>query len=410
MDPNSDPGQTDATVPILHEDSVHQVTLLAQRLRESMGGDLDDDAIFAVAEATGAPVEYVRLAIQSLPEERSTTLRDRVKSSFLAFSHDVRRYVVAGILGTIVGLLFTMTRTFGDPSGLVGTVAILLICGMVWNSSISRSAKTAAISGGISAAIAFFMVTLFSFIFGLLPRVPTNGPAAGFILLFIPVGVVAGFLAFQGGGALRKTLGLKDPVKERHALLQQLLDIQDRLRSDEKFVTFLSLDIVGSTQIKTENDPLAVEFTFNEYHKYIESLSAKYSGRLHSTAGDGAIVAFDDPKSAFIAAKAVLAGMFEFNTFRNRTNKPIALRGGLHTGSVLAPGQDVASVNFAHVIDIAAHLQKVSPLGCLAVSETTATLLPGGKGSVGSESVEAQSVRALVWRPRSRVVPTAASL
>lgn len=390
---------------VLHEDSVHEVALLAQRLKESMGGDFDDDAILAVAEATGAPVEYVRMAIQTLPQEKSSTLRDRARAAFLAFNQDVRRFVLAGTLGTFIGLLFSLTRTFGDPSGLVGTVAILMICGLVWNSAISKDGKTAAIAGGIGASVAFFMVTLFSLILGMLPQVPTNGPAAGFILLFMPIGFVGGMIAFYGGGSLRKILGLKDPVKERHALLQQLLEIQDRLRSDEKFVTFLSLDIVGSTRIKAESDPLAVEFTFNEYHKFVEVVATKYAGRIHSTAGDGVTVAFDDPKSAFAGAKAILAGMNEFNAFRNKTSKPIELRGGLHTGSVLAPGQDIASVNFAHVIDIAAHLQKVSPIGCLAVSEMTATYLPGGKSSVGTEPLETQDVKGLVWRPRSRAIP-----
>lgn len=405
MDLQIEPVET--SNPILHHDVGQEVVLLAKRLRESLGGDLDDDAILAVAEATGAPVDFVRLAVQSLPQERTLTLLERIKSSFLAFDQDFRRYVVACVLGTVSGLLITLSQIYGDPSGLVGTVAILLICSMVWNCVVTRSPKAASIAGGIGSVVTFFMVTFFTFLFGLLPGFPNDGPASGFILLFLPVGLIGGLAAHFGGGSLRKLLGLKDPVKERHALLQQLLDIQDKLKSDEKFVTFLSLDIVGSTQIKGENDPLSVEFTFNEYHKFVESLSSRYSGRLHSTAGDGVTVAFDDPKNAFGAARAVLAGMFEFNSFRNRTKKAIELRGGLHTGSVLAPGQDITSVNFAHVIDIAAHLQKVSPVGCLAVSEMTATYLPGGKTSVGTEPVEAQNVRGLIWRPRNRILPTA---
>lgn len=406
MDPQSEQVNPEASKPVIHDDSIQEVVDLARRLRDSLGGDLDDDAIHAVAEATGAPIEYVRLAVQSLPVEKTTTPLERLKSSFLAFDHDLRRYVMAGVLGCVYGILASFSRASSDLKSLAGTLAIFVIFGMVWNSIVARSTKSSSISGAIASSVAFFSVSLFSTLISLLPGVQPSGPSPGFLLLFMPVGFFSGLSAFYVGGWLRKILGLKDPVKERQALLQQLLDIQDKLKSDEKFVTFLSLDIVGSTMIKAENDPIFVEFTFNEYHKYVASVASKFSGRIHSTAGDGVTVAFDDPKNAFAASKAIMAGMFEFNSYKNKTTKPIELRGGLHTGSVLAPGQDVTSVNFAHVIDIAAHMQKAAPNGCLGVSDTTATYIPGGRESVGTEVLETQNVRGVVWRPRSRIEPS----
>lgn len=380
--------------------------MLARRIRESTGS-LDDSAILAVAEATGAPVDYVRLAVHSLPEEKSATPFDRVKSSFLAFNHNMRRYVMAGVMATVIGLLLSVVRLFGDESGLIGSLAILVMIGGLWNSGVSRNAGTAAVSGGIVAGLGFLMVTAFTFLFGLFPAVPSTGPQAGFLLLFLPAGLLGGLIAYGVGVFARRKLGLKDPAKERQELLHQLLEIQDRLRSDEKFVTFLSVDIVGSTRMKSESDPISIEFTFNEYHKFVESVAFRHGGRVHSTAGDGVTVAFEDPKQAYAGARALLAGLFEFNAFRNRIGKPIELRAGLHTGSVLAPGQDIKSVNFAHVIDIAAHMQKVAPVGCLAVSDATATYLPGGRSSVGEESIEAQDVRGTIWRPKSKVAPQA---
>jgi class 3 adenylate cyclase len=392
---------------VLSDDSIKEVVLLARRLRESAGGELDDSAILAVAEATGAPADYVRLAIQSLPEERSATPLQQVKASFLAFDHDIRRYVMGAVLATVIGLLLTLSSLFGDASGLSGTLAIFGILAAVWNCAVSRTLRAAVFAGAIASGLAFLMTTLFTFLFGLLPRVPSIGPDPGFVLLFLPMGAVGGALAYWTGGFVRKMLGLRDPAKERQDLLHQLLEIQNRLKSDERFVTFLSVDIVGSTRIKGESDPLSVEFTFNEYHKFVESLAFRHGGRVHSTAGDGVTVAFDDPKNAYAAGRALLAGLFEFNAFRNKLGRPIELRGGLHTGSVLAPGQDIKSVNFAHVIDVAAHMQKVSPVGCLVVSETTATYLPGGKTSISDETVETQDVKGFVWRPRSHVPPSA---
>jgi class 3 adenylate cyclase len=391
----------------LSDDSIQEVVMLARRLKESIGADLDDTAILAVAEATGAPVDYVRLAIQSIPEEKSDTPLDKIKSAFLAFDHDLRRYVMGGVLALTIGLLLTLMNVLRDTSGLAGTLAILGMFAAVWNCAVSRNLKAAVFAGAIVGGLGFLMVTLFTLLIGLLPTIPSNGPAPGFVLLFLPVGAIGGALAYGMGGWVRKKLGLRDPARERQELLTQLLEIQDRLKSDEKFVTFLSVDMVGSTRVKGENDPLSVEFTFNEYHKFVEALAFKHGGRVHSTAGDGVTVAFDDPKQAFACGRSLMAGLFEFNAFRNKLNKPIELRGGLHTGSVLAPGMDIKSVNFAHVIDIAAHMQKVCPIGCLAVSDATATYIPGGKVSIGEELVEAQDMRGVVWRPRSRVAPSA---
>ena len=392
----------------LSDDSIQEVVMLARRIRQSTGGELDDSAILAVAEATGAPVGYVRLAVRSLPEERTGTPLDKARSAFFAFDTTTRRYAMAGVLATFIGLLLTLAHSLGDVSGFSGTLAIIGIVGAAWNCAVARNARTAAAAGAFAAGLAFLMMTLFTFLLGMLPAVPSSGPIPGFILLFIPAGALVGLGAYGVVSWVRSKLGLKDPAKERHELLGQLLEIQDRLRSDEKFVTFLSTDIVGSTRIKAESDPLSVEFTFNEYHKFVEAVAYKHGGRVHSTAGDGVTVVFDEPKRAFAAGRALMAGLFEFNAFRNRLTKPIELRAGLHTGSVLAPGQDIKSVNFAHVIDIAAHLQKACPIGCLAVSDTTAFYLPGGKDSVGTEFIEAQDVKGVVWRPKSHVPPSAA--
>ena len=63
--------------------------------------------------------------------------------------------------------------------------------------------------------------------------------------------------------------------------------------------------------------------------------------------------------------------------------------------------RDVTSVNFAHVIDIAAHLQKVCPVGGIVVSQDSAIHIPGGPAIIGPEKVEADGVHGYVWRPKT---------
>jgi class 3 adenylate cyclase len=404
----------------LSEDGVQQMLLLAERLRESSGGVLDDAAILAVSEATGAPPEYVRLAIKLRPAEKEG-LGDRVRSAFLTLEPDTRRYVVATGTATALGLVEGLSRYFqiiadktagtANPIGssqvqLFGVLAILLITAALYNAATGKDTKIAAFSGALFGGLA---CTVFVIMCTFL-QVPNT--ASYWLVPLAGLGALGGLFIHRIVDAYRGKLGLNDPVRERQELLKQLVDIQDKLRSGEQAITFLSVDIVGSTRMKQMSDPLSVEFTFTEYHKFVEMIARRYGGRVHSTAGDGITMAFDSPGQGFGAARTIQTGIIELNTFRNKIGVPIVLRCGIHTGKVMAPdATDVTTINFAEVIDISAHLQKVCPAGGIAVSDTTAAILPGGPDSVGTQRVQTDSGNSgYVWLPKSALRAAAASL
>lgn len=396
----------------LNDESVQEMLELAERLRESHGGELDDSAIQAVAEATGTPIDYVRLAVRVLPERRKLSLVHRVRTLFLTLEPDVRRYVAAATIAANVGLLEVLKVSTTDPTGFLGILQLIGLSFALWNVSVSRDARTAAIAGATSGGVYFAAKSLFAFI-GIAFGMEVHGDQAAMLLLpWTLGGAIASVVLHNFVARFHTKLGIKDPVQERQELLRQLVDLQAKLRSGEQMLSFLSADIVGSTRMKEQADPLSVEFTFNEYHQFVEMIARRYGGRVHSTAGDGITCAFDHPQQAFGAGRTIQAGLVELNTFRNKIGIPIQLRVGVHAGSVNAPSRDdIKSVNFAHVIDIAAHLQKVCPVGGVAVSEPAAGMLPGGADSVGAECVEASGVRARVWVPRqaSRLPGAAAS-
>ena len=78
------------------DDSVEQMLILAERLRESNGGELDESAILAVAEATGAPVEYVRLAVKLRSEKEKRSFVANLRSQYRTLEPHTRRYVLSG--------------------------------------------------------------------------------------------------------------------------------------------------------------------------------------------------------------------------------------------------------------------------------------------------------------------------
>jgi len=388
----------------LSEEEIQQMIVLAGRLREQSGGELDDDAIIAVSEATGAPVDYIRLAMRSVPERmQKRSFMEQVKNSFLAFEPDTRRLVAAGVLGLGAGFAqFWSGALFKGDGGFFTVLMLILLGAGIYNATVSRNLRTAILAGGLLSIGTNLTAGLFNLLDNLLTPVAARGiQPEDFIASLILCSLLggAGFMFFQ---KYRKQLGFSDPAADRHALLSQLLEIQTKLRQDEKYVSFISVDLVGSTKIKTENDDLAVEFTLNEYHKFIESVVAKHGGKIHSTAGDGVTCVFDEAPAAISAGKAMQAGLFEFNAFRNKLKDPVSMRAAVHTGNVLAPGRESTAVNFAHVIDVAAHLQKLAEPGTLAVSAATAMHV-GGLNTIGTERITAEDIEAAIWRPTMRL-------
>lgn len=387
----------------LTDDGVQQMIELAERLRVANGGELDDSAVFAVAEATGAPVEYVRLALRLRRSQEKETVSRRLRTNFLSLEPEVKRYVAAGGAAIAIALLASLeafTRSFqgfraGEAWPIFGMLKLIAITLGIYNICVSRETKTAIITGAITGGLMFALYGVLSFVLNLRPVEPM-------LLFFWTVfGAIGGAGAHAIVGRYRKQLGLKDPVKERQELLRQLVQLQDKLRSGEQIATFVSVDIVGSTKMKAGSDSLSVEFTFNEYHQFVDMVSRRHGGRVHSTAGDGVTMVFDHPQQAFSASKFLQAGMIELNTFRNKIGTPIVLRCGIHTGTVMAPDAgDIKTLNFAHVIDIAAHMQKLCPPGGIAVSESAAMHLPGGPAAIGSQRIDAQGVPGIVWAPK----------
>ncbi|MFZ4507806.1 MAG: adenylate/guanylate cyclase domain-containing protein [Fimbriimonas sp.] len=393
---------TDHQSASMTEDGVTQMLLLAERLREANGGTLDEAAISAVAEATGTSTEVVRVAVRLGPANRKRSKLEQIRAEYLALDPFVRSMVFSGVMGAVTALGYALQAKFGDVTyGLFGIVSLGAFALGLFNVAMSKDAKSSSFSGAVLGGLFFVCLALFSLVL--------RPPLLIYPAILIPCvfgGALVGFLLHGLGSRFRDAVGLKDPAKERQDLLKQLVDLQDKLRSGEQSITFLSVDIVGSTRMKTMADPLSVEFTFTEYHRFVETITQKHGGRVHSTAGDGVTAAFDHPQQAFAAARNIQTGIIELNTYRNKIGQPIVLRCGVHTGKVVTPqAGDITSVNFAHVIDISAHIQKQAPAGGIAVSDASAVHIQGGLQAIGTERIETDDVKGTIWVPRRMAVP-----
>lgn len=181
-------------------------------------------------------------------------------------------------------------------------------------------------------------------------------------------------LAHAGAIIEEKSLrALRLQREEPSALLAEIVKLQWLLTPQSHNTCVMVVDAARSAEMKAGSDPLAVEYSFREYQKLIERLATENGGRIHNTAGDGAIVAFTACQDALRVAKLIQTEMGPFNAKVNKLSMPFRLRIGLHQGSVAG---DLDKVQFTAVIDIAAHVQGAAPIGGIAVTESVTADLP----------------------------------
>lgn len=150
-------------------------------------------------------------------------------------------------------------------------------------------------------------------------------------------------------------------------LMGELIDLEGRLAGFQSTVAVMVVDVVGSTKMKSEVDPLVAEWTYRAYQEFVATTCEPFGGSVHATAGDGTILAFADPNSAFLAAQVLLRKLDpEFNAQKNRMQTPFQVRIGLHIGESQG---ELKEVQFTRLIDVAAHIEAKAPVGGIAASD-----------------------------------------
>lgn len=182
------------------------------------------------------------------------------------------------------------------------------------------------------------------------------------VLTVVLVGTFTGYLALVEDRSYRQQRLKTDDLP---SLLAEQIQLQWRLGLGQQATTVLVVDVAKSTVMKSNEDPLRVEFSFREYQGMVEEISLRHGGHVLSTAGDGAVVGFGRPDLAVEAGREILTALPGFNMRQNRLDTPFRLRIGIHAGQTEA---SLADAPFNEVIDIAAHIEGVAPIGGIAVS------------------------------------------
>jgi class 3 adenylate cyclase len=318
-----------------------------------------------------------------LKEEQGSASQEPSWFEALKFVHALRRNTIAYAvaISIVVGLLSVAIAHFGrigpDLSGQSATpMQIFMLLGQ-----------------GLLGLLSFAMHIAYGFFVERVPRAIALGLStslAGWLVNFVPVGpfgptyatqqstltttavvsfvmvalCVIGALGAQVQQRARQDQNLRanDPA----SILAEMLRIQWQLSVEDTTVCIMVVDAAKSSEMKATADPLAVEYSFREYQQWLEEIGSEYRGRVHSTAGDGAVIAFSNCLDAYLASRRIQTDVDRFNREDNRLPLPFRLRIGLHVDEVAG---ELSQVQFAEVIDVAAHVEARSLVGGIAASE-----------------------------------------
>ncbi len=191
------------------------------------------------------------------------------------------------------------------------------------------------------------------------------------LLAGLLMGVLSGYAAvIEDASAKQRRNNEEDPA----SLMAERIQLQWRLGIGQNATTVMVVDVARSTAMKAQADPLRVEWSFREYQQLVAVLSARHGGEVLSTAGDGAVVGFSSPAAATQASREIQSEIARFNSRRNRLDTAFRLRIGIHSGHTQS---NLADAPFNELIDIAAHIEAVAPVGGIAVSGEVAKGLEG---------------------------------
>lgn len=153
--------------------------------------------------------------------------------------------------------------------------------------------------------------------------------------------------------------------------LAEFVKLRESLYSQVKILTFVSFDVVDSHGLKLGTDVLLAQYTFIEYHKFLEEIIRHYNGAINGTAGDGVMCSFESAQGAVEMAIEVHHQLKTFNQAKNKLFHPFRLRCGIHTGSAVVNKEGRVDQMFAQVLDVAGHIQKQCPENEIYISKET---------------------------------------
>jgi hypothetical protein len=108
------------------------------------------------------------------------------------------------------------------------------------------------------------------------------------------------------------------------------------LRELEEYIfTFLSIDIVGNSDLVRKYPDKIIQKTYSDLRKIVQDAVEKRNGRIWNWEGDGGLIAFyfsHKNNAASLSAMEIIHELFLYNLIRCRLDEPLRVRIAVHSG------------------------------------------------------------------------------
>lgn len=168
-----------------------------------------------------------------------------------------------------------------------------------------------------------------------------------------------------------------DSEQAREALLKRYREIEKALKaSKRKRCTFLSIDVVGSTQMKIGERETDIAATFQAYEEMLRKAFDQYGAWKQAWTPDGVMICFLQRELAVGAAQRILHNLKKFNENDNRLRTRFSVRCGLNEGEVTIYEDSKLEKVADRIIDVAGHMQKQGSPNVIWLGADVYNLLP----------------------------------
>ena len=147
--------------------------------------------------------------------------------------------------------------------------------------------------------------------------------------------------------------------KAREQLYKEYRKIQQTLKeARRKRCAFLSVDVVGSTGMKSGETEIAITSTFRAYEELLRRTFKATRAWKESWTPDGVMICYLNREDAIKAAQTILEQLLVFNHRDNALKTAFDVRCGINEGDVVVFEDSDLEKLVEHVIDVAGHMQK----------------------------------------------------
>jgi class 3 adenylate cyclase len=169
------------------------------------------------------------------------------------------------------------------------------------------------------------------------------------------------------------------------------------LVTTEVHLTFVSLDVVGSTAMKHGEDTYVIEQAFTDYRDLVERMLRRHEAYKQTWTPDGQMAAFRESQAAFDCAREILLALPQFNADVSKMRTDFRLRVGMNCGVVSTDDHTPMEKMSDFTIDVAGHMQKYAEPDTIWMAADVFERLtdPGGVEPAGQQ-VDGRDV--FFWR------------